>query len=98
MGGEPHGHRLPTHESGHLPNFLWGLLTAVGQRREMKPKFLTPAEAAEAAGVSVSLLYQLCDERRLAHYRVGGKGKRGKILIDPRDLERFLDEHRVDAR
>ena len=28
------------------------------------------------AGVSVSLIYQLCDERRLLHYRPGGKGKR----------------------
>lgn len=64
----------------------------------MKQKLLTPAQAAEAAGVSSSLIYQLCDERRLAHYRVGGRGKRGKILIDHRDLERFLEEHRVDAR
>jgi hypothetical protein len=43
-------------------------------------------------------MYQICDEKRLAHYRVGGQGRRGKILIDPRDLDRFLAENRVEAR
>ncbi len=64
----------------------------------MKPKLLTPAEAAEQAGVSQSLIYQICEEKRLTHYRVGGQGRRGKILIDPRDLERFLEENRIEAR
>lgn len=64
----------------------------------MTPKLLSPAEAAEHAGVSQSLIYQLCDERRLTHYRVGGKGKRGKILIDPADLQRFLEEQKVEAK
>jgi hypothetical protein len=49
-------------------------------------------------GCSESLIYQICDEKRLTHYRVGGRGRRGKILIDPRDLDRFLAENRVDAR
>ena len=61
-------------------------------------KLLTPKEAAERIGVSESLIYQICDEKRLTHYRVGGEGKRGKILIDPRDLDRFLAENRVEAR
>ncbi len=61
----------------------------------MKPKLLSPAEAAEQAGVSQSLIYQLCDERRLVHYRVGRKGKRGKILIDPRDLDEFMASCKV---
>jgi excisionase family DNA binding protein len=61
-------------------------------------KLLTVSEAALRAGVSASLIYQWCDERRLAHYRAGGKGKRGKILISPRDLDDFMESIRVQAR
>jgi excisionase family DNA binding protein len=56
---------------------------------------LTPKEAADYAGVSDSMIYQWCDERRLAHYRVGGKGRRGKILIDPDDLDAVLASCRI---
>jgi excisionase family DNA binding protein len=56
---------------------------------------LTPKEAAELVGCSESLIYQLCDERRLLHYRVGGKGRRGKILIAEADLDAFLATCRV---
>ena len=58
---------------------------------------LTVKQAAERAGVSESLIYLLCDERRLPHYRPGGKRKRGKILIDPRDLDAFMASCRVAA-
>jgi excisionase family DNA binding protein len=61
-------------------------------------KLLTPKEASELYPLSVSLLYQLCDERRLPHYRIGGRGKRGKILLAPRDIEKFIETQRVDAR
>lgn len=56
---------------------------------------LTPKEAAEHARISLALIYQLCDERRLPHYRVGGRGKRGKILINPDDLDTFLETCKV---
>jgi excisionase family DNA binding protein len=59
-------------------------------------KLLTVADAAERAGVSISLVYQWVDERRLAHFRVGGRGKRGKILISPRDLDGFMDSLKVE--
>jgi excisionase family DNA binding protein len=58
---------------------------------------LTPAEAAERVGVSLSLIYQLCTEKRLPHYRIGGDGRRGKLLIDEADLAAFLAACRVDA-
>ncbi len=58
---------------------------------------LTPAQAAERVGISVSLIYQLCAERRLPHFRIGGDGRRGKLLIDEADLESFLSACRVDA-
>lgn len=58
---------------------------------------LTVKQAAERALVSESLVYQWVSERRLAHYRLGGKGKRGKIGIDPRDLDAFLATLRVEG-
>ncbi len=60
-------------------------------------KMLTVAEAAERVGVSESLIYQWIDERRLPHYRLGGKGKRGKIGISPRDLDDFIASLRVEG-
>ncbi len=59
---------------------------------------LTVKQAARHAGVSESLIYQWCDERRLVHYRVGGAGKRGKILIDPADVDTFLASLKVETR
>jgi len=62
----------------------------------MKKK-LTVKEAAELIGISPSLVYQFCDERRVSHYRVGGKGKRGKILLDVDDLLAALEAMKVEA-
>jgi excisionase family DNA binding protein len=58
---------------------------------------LTVRQAAERAGVSSALVYQWCHEHRLPHYRVGGRGRRGKILIDPADLDAFLASLKVEA-
>lgn len=57
---------------------------------------LTVKEAAALARVSRSLVYAWCDERRLAHVRAGGAGKRGRILISRADLETLLRELRVE--
>lgn len=51
---------------------------------------LSVKKAAERAGVSASLVYAWCHERRLPHYRAGGAGKRGRILIAPADLDAFV--------
>ncbi len=59
---------------------------------------LSVKEAAERVGVSPALVYQWCDERRLAHFRFGGRGRRGKILIDPADLDAFLLTQKVTPR
>lgn len=45
--------------------------------------------------VSTAMVYQWIDEERLPHYRLGGDGRRGKILVDEGDLNRFLEECRV---
>jgi excisionase family DNA binding protein len=58
---------------------------------------LTPKQAAERAGVSVSMIYQWCHERLLPHYRCGGSGRRGKILVEETDLETFLASCRVEG-
>ena len=47
-------------------------------------------QAAKRAGVSPSLVYTWCREKRLAHYRVGAEGRRGQIRIDPADLDAFM--------
>ena len=64
----------------------------------MDQQFLTPKQASKLYPLSLSLLYQLCDERRIPHFRIGGKGRRGKLLLAPRDIERFIEENRVEAR
>ena len=58
--------------------------------------YLTPKEAAERARVSRSLVYTWCNERRLAHVRAGGTGRRGRILIRERDLDALLRETLVE--
>jgi excisionase family DNA binding protein len=68
-------------------------MSAMGNR----PTKLTVKRAAERAGVSTALVYRWCDERRLPHYRAGGKGRRGKILIEPSDLDSFLESLKVET-
>jgi excisionase family DNA binding protein len=52
-------------------------------------------QAAAAKGVSTQLIYLWCEERRLPHYRLGGRGRRGRILIDPADLDEFMETLKV---
>jgi excisionase family DNA binding protein len=56
---------------------------------------LSVKAAAKKIGVSRALIYQLCAEGTLPHYRLGGKGKRGKIVIDPNELEAYFRARRV---
>jgi excisionase family DNA binding protein len=58
---------------------------------------LTTKQAAQRAGVSVSMVYQWCNERLLVHYRCGAKGRRGKILVEESDLEALLARCKVNA-
>ena len=57
---------------------------------------MTVKEAAARVGVSPSLVYTWCRDRRLAHYRVGAEGRRGRIRIDPADLDRVIRECRQE--
>jgi excisionase family DNA binding protein len=67
------------------------------ERRAMSEKLLTVVEAAAIAGVSPSLVYGWCAEQLLPHYRFGTKGRRGKILISPAELETFMQSCRVGS-
>ena len=58
---------------------------------------LTPRQAANRLGVSQSLVYQLCNELVLQHYRIGGKGKRGRIRIEEEEVERYRQSCLRDA-
>src|SRR5580704_17934758 len=58
---------------------------------------LTPRQAAQKVGVSVSLIYAWVDARLLPHYRAGLKGHGGKILIAEGDLLAFWESLKVDA-
>jgi hypothetical protein len=56
---------------------------------------LTAKQAAQRACVSLSLVYLWCANGLLQHYRLGGKGKRGKIVIEETELDSFLAECKV---
>jgi excisionase family DNA binding protein len=58
---------------------------------------ITVKQAAERVGVSESLIYQWCQDRRLPHLRLGKTGRRGKILILVEDFEAFLAGLKVEA-
>jgi len=57
---------------------------------------LSVRQAALKIGVSESLIYSWIEARQLPHYRIGAKGKRGKILIAEADLEAFIESLRVE--
>lgn len=57
---------------------------------------LTVKEASRQAKVSPSLVYQWVKEKRIACYRMGSLGKRGRILIDPADLDVVIKECRQE--
>lgn len=56
-----------------------------------RPRLLTTAEAAEAAGVSVRTVARYV-ERGLLAPAVRLPGLRGALLFDPRDVERLARE------
>jgi excisionase family DNA binding protein len=55
-------------------------------------------QAAVQTGLSPQLIYLWCEERRLPHYRLGGRGRRGRILINPADLDAFVETLKVTPR
>jgi excisionase family DNA binding protein len=60
---------------------------------ENKPKYLTVEEAADEMRLSESTLRRRISERKINHYKVGGK-----ILITPAEIERFMEANLKPAR
>ena len=58
---------------------------------------LTITESSEVSKLSESSIYDACSGKRIAHYRVSGSGKRGKILIRRSDLLAWIESQRVEA-
>ena len=56
--------------------------------RPHQPCLLTVREAAQSLRVSMSLVYQLVEARKLACHRIGGP--RGAIRISAADLQEYL--------
>ena len=54
-------------------------------------------ELARRAGVSRSLVYKWAAERLIPHTRLGGKGRRGKVVFREEDVAAFLAARRVEA-
>ena len=59
---------------------------------------LTVKEVSKRLRSSTSLVYSWCDDHLLPHYRMGSKGKRGKILIEEAALDAFLQSRRVECK
>ncbi|MGH7169988.1 MAG: helix-turn-helix domain-containing protein [Gemmataceae bacterium] len=59
---------------------------------------LTVKQVAERLRISASLVYGWCEDQMLPHYRMGGKGKRGKILIEEAVLDAFLQSRKVEGK
>ena len=56
---------------------------------------MTAKQASEALGISLSLIYQLAAENRIAHYRIGRSGRRGKLVFDEDSVRQFKESCRV---
>ncbi len=66
-----------------------------GHEKPVSRRFLSPQLAAAQACVCINLIYQACAAGTIAHLRLGGTGKRGKILIEQEDLEAWLCSKKV---
>lgn len=61
-------------------------------------ELLSPRQLSERyPWLFTSMVYRLCREGLLVHFRVGGMGKRGKLLIPvPRAIETYLRTCQVE--
>jgi excisionase family DNA binding protein len=59
---------------------------------------VTVNQAAEHAEVSPALVYGWVSSGMLPHYRLGAKGRRGKISIKESDLEALLESMRREGQ
>jgi excisionase family DNA binding protein len=60
--------------------------------------YLSVKEVAARLSISEALVYTWVESGQLAHFRLGGQGKRGAIRVDETDLERFLATRKKNGR
>ena len=65
--------------------------------KDDRDEWLTVDEAAAETRMGESSIYDACHKKLLAHYRVSGSGKRGKILIKRGDLAAWIESQRIEA-
>jgi excisionase family DNA binding protein len=58
---------------------------------------MTVKQVAARLRISASLVYGWCEDHMLPHYRMGGQGKRGKILIEEAALIAFMQSRKVEG-
>lgn len=64
---------------------------------DLASDYLTVRQASKRIGVSEGLIYGWISSGRLACYRLGAAGRRGKIAIAANDLDALLARCRVEA-
>lgn len=62
----------------------------------MNESMMTVDQLARWLGVNVFLIYHWTGEKKIPHYRLGD-GKRPRIRFDPREIRKWLGEHRTAA-
>lgn len=59
---------------------------------------LSVRQVAERLGVSPSIVYGWVASGELSHFRLGAKGRRGKVAIAEADLDAFLASRKREGR
>ena len=57
----------------------------------MDEKLYNAKEASERMRISLSLLYKIVSEKRIRAVRIGGRHRRGKVLIPEDAIKDFVD-------
>lgn len=58
----------------------------------MEKRFLSIRQAAEFSSLSARFLYNLCRDRKIKYFKIGGR-----IVLDSEDLENFIREEAIEA-
>ena len=56
---------------------------------------MSSQRAAKRLEISPSLCYRLIEQKQLSCVRIGGIGRRGKIIVTEDDIKRFMDSLRA---
>lgn len=64
--------------------------------RGPKRPSLTIPQAAEYTGLSVRQIKRLVGERALPYWKTAAS-QQGHVMLDPDDLDQYIEDHRVEA-